>query len=356
MATIRIAEGSLDAATLDVDGYTYQATLTPIFSEEERAELDWYFEEWLQFPFTDRVRAREAAASITRYGEALFGQLFADRKAWARLQGLLDREGAENLRFEITGSPGFHGLHWEALKDPDLPEPCVLLAPMVRKNTTEPAVEARPEPSPTFNLLVVTARPGEGRDVGYRTITRPLIQSLRRARLKVAVDLVRPGTWAAFREQLEAKQPGHYHAVHFDLHGALRHRPGLAEGGLGFDSAAEIDAQEAILAFEAAAGGSDPKTAAAVADLLLLNRVPLVVLNACQSGKQVGDAETSLAARLMQAGVQNAVGMAWSLTVTAAERMIPVLYKKLFDGAPPEAAILAGRRELEGRQGAPAPT
>ena len=346
MTTLRVAESGPERAALEIDGYRWDATLTPIFSDQERDELDWYFEEWLRFPFTDRIRARDAALSITRYGQALFDQLFADRKAWAAYKQRLAQDGAENLRFEITGSPAFHAHHWEALEDPDLPQPFVLLAPMLRKNTAQPAVEARPNPSTTFNLLVVTARPGEGRDVGYRTITRPLIQSLRRAHLKVAVDLARPGTWAAFRAQLEAKRPGHYHAVHFDLHGALRHRPGLAEGGLGFDSAGEVHAQEAILAFEAAAGGSDPRTAADVADLLLLHRVPLVVLNACQSGKQVGEAETSLAARLMQAGVQNAIGMAWSLTVTAAERMIPVLYEKLFAGASPEAAILAGRRAL----------
>ena len=42
------------------------------FSEQEEARLAWYFEEWLNFPFTQRVRAEEAAASVRRYGEQLF--------------------------------------------------------------------------------------------------------------------------------------------------------------------------------------------------------------------------------------------------------------------------------------------
>jgi hypothetical protein len=44
-----------------------------------------------------------------------------------------------------------------------------------------PALEARAGESPTLNLLVVTARPGEALDVGYRTITRPLVATLRQA-------------------------------------------------------------------------------------------------------------------------------------------------------------------------------
>jgi hypothetical protein len=32
--------------------------------------------------------------------------------------------------------------------------------------------------------------------------------------------------------------------------------------------------------------------------------VPITILNACQSGKQIGSSETSLGSRLMQVGVQ----------------------------------------------------
>ena len=72
---------------------------------------------------------------------------------------------------------------------------------------------------------MVTARPGGAGDVGYRTITRPLIEVLRRATLRVDVDLVRPGTWKALTARLEAATrdwgAGYYHAIHFDLHGGL---------------------------------------------------------------------------------------------------------------------------------------
>src|SRR5207245_93886 len=51
-------------------------------------------------------------------------------------------------------------------------------------------------------------------------------------------------------------------------------------------------------------GQADPVEAGELANLLLTAQVPVVILNACQSGKQVGVSETSLGSRLMQAGVQ----------------------------------------------------
>jgi tetratricopeptide (TPR) repeat protein len=60
----------------------------------------------------------------------------------------------------------------------------------------------------------------------------------------------------------------------------------------------------------------------------------------------VGAEESSLAARLLEAGMQSALGMAWSVTVSAAERLIPKLYGDLFAGRPLGSAVLAGRREL----------
>ena len=150
MIHIRIRErGSRDEgfnAALSFDhGEEYPITITDPFAEGEEARLEWYFEEHLRFPFTRQVDAQEAAASISAYGEALFEQVFADRKAYARYTAAL-QSGVENLAFEIAGSPDFHSLHWEALKDPDLKQPLALQAPMVRRNLIS---------SPTIRLSIV---------------------------------------------------------------------------------------------------------------------------------------------------------------------------------------------------------
>jgi hypothetical protein len=72
----------------------------------------------------------------------------------------------------------------------------------------------------------------------------------------------------------------------------------------------------------------------------------VAVLNACQSAMQTAASEASLAKHLAEAGVPVAVGMAYSVTVSAAALAMPVLFGRLVDGANPVAAIHAARREL----------
>ena len=79
--------------------------------------------------------------------------------------------------------------------------------------------------SPTINLLVVTARPFGKGDVGYRTISQPLVETLRKAKLPVKVDILRPGTYEALENHLQEISNehgvGYYHVIHFDVHGAV---------------------------------------------------------------------------------------------------------------------------------------
>ena len=370
MVAIRIEERAQNEfnAVVSFDGSgDYPVKIADPFSPEEEACLEWYFEEHLRFPFTDQVKAREAGESLKAYGEGLFSQVFADRDAFAEYRTAA-RQGLDRLHIEIVGSPEFHHPHWEALKDPDLPKPLCLYAPMVRRSREPQTYPAGAAPSPTINLLVVTARPHVERDVGYRTITRPLVEALRAARLPVDIDIVRPGTYRALSEHLKHKGAGFYHVVHFDLHGALLSHEKFQKAGQAeqFVFRARYDrpdlpaygGEKAFLFFEdesaAPHGGddtkrrADPAEASEVAERLLLPyRIPIVILNACQSGKQTGDAETSLAARLMQAGVQTVLGMAYSVTVSAAKTMMPKLYGALSEGEPLDRAILAARGELE---------
>ena len=133
----------------------------------------------LEFPFTKKVRAQNAATSITTYGEELFKQVFGDPDIYAEYRDLL-KAGLHDLQIEIAGSPKFHALHWESMKDPKLAQPLALQAAMFRKNLTAQALSASVRTSPTINLLIVTARPSGAHDVGYRTISRPLVEACAR--------------------------------------------------------------------------------------------------------------------------------------------------------------------------------
>ncbi len=229
MTTITVRERSVTPegfqATVSFDGEgEYPAAICDPFVPQEEARLEWYFEQHLHFPFTEQVKAREASASVRPYGELLFRQVFTDAEAFARYREAC-QAGIDTLCFEIIGSPEFHHLHWETLADPNLPQPLALQAIMVRRNSAPQVMRATVRPWPTINLLVVTARPGGARDVGYRTISLPLVESLRQAGLRVRVDILRPGTYRALVEHLESTQDQHgagfYHVIHFDVHGSL---------------------------------------------------------------------------------------------------------------------------------------
>ncbi len=86
--------------------------------------------------------------------------------------------------------------------------------------------------------------------------------------------------------------------------------------------------------------------ASELADLLTKHHIPIAILNACQSGKQMGASETSLGSRLMQAGVQLVLAMGYSVTVSAAELLMKTLYQQLFASDDLAVAIRHARTEL----------
>ncbi len=375
MTTITVRQtGTLTVAPnaeLSFDGESaFAVTLENPFNAVDEARLAWYFETWLNFPFTDGVKAEAAAASVRRYGETLFRQLFReDERAYSRYQRAL-AQGPTTLHFQVIGDPSFHGLHWEALWDPDRPRPFVLDAPLIRSGIEPLTHPVTVKESGTINLLLVTARPRDGRDVGYRTIQRPLVELLHQTQLPVQVDLVRPGTWRALVDHLRETQQrhgvGHYQIIHFDLHGAVLPKAALTAVEGVSDHSFKVRLQEryarpdltapdpfatrptAWLFFEDETRDDlDASSAQEVADLLLDHNIPIAILNACQSGQATGDAETSLGSRLLQAGVQTVVAMGYSVTVSGATALMGALYRQLF--APPHdllTAIAAGRTAL----------
>jgi len=368
MPTLQIRELPADQgpnAELSFDqGGAYPLMLANPVPAEEEADLEWYFEEHLVHPFLDEKRAEAIAGRIAGYGHALFRQIFTDPNALAEYKLAVRGEGVDRLRFEIIGSPEFNAWHWECLRDPDQPRPFALDAVFVRKNRRPQTQPARLRPSPTLNVLLVTARPGGARDVAYRTITRPLLEM--KPGVPVRFDLVRPGTYQALVRHLEETRQrhgtGYYHLIHFDAHGAVLDYERLTRsadsGHLLFQARygrADLPAYEGMKGFIFLESGPDnrpdPVEAKELADLLLNHQIPLIVLNACQSGKQIGAEDSSLAARLLQAGANQVLAMAYSVTVSAAENLMAEIYRHLFEGQDAARALSRGRAELWSRKG-----
>ena len=397
MPTITIREGASSTSTEEgfaaevvfSGGGRYPISVTDPFDEKREQELEWYFERWLERPHLDEVKANRAKESIREYGETLFGQVFADGQARGQYEQA--KQTLSQLQIEIEGSPAFQALHWEALREPQAGvdglahRPLVVDCVMVRRQNR--VASTRVNASPVVNLLVVVARPDEENDVGYRTISRPLVEAVGSSSLRVNVDILRPGTYEALVKQLDAKGEGYYHVVHFDMHGCLASYEQLLQtnetaqergltyrlvntGRYGRDDLEPFKGVRAFLSFEGEAQGErDFVEASELAGLLKDKRIPVCLLNACQSGKQIGAggegrggdaesggkeqiavAETSLGSRLMAAGMQVVVAMGYSVTVSAAKVLMETLYARLFADGDVVRAIRQGRYELYARK------
>ena len=112
---------------------------------------------------------------------------------------------------------------------------------------------------------------------------------------------------------------------------------------------------EGVLAFEKPGGGSDHAGASKVAAVLAEGKVPVVVLNACQSGAVGKELEASVATALLKAGCAAVVAMAYSVYVVAAAEFMAAFYESLFAGESVGQAVGAGRRRLFGHDGRPSP-
>jgi tetratricopeptide (TPR) repeat protein len=342
---------------------------------QQEADLEWYFEEYLTFPFTNAVRARDAAKSIRNYGKTLFDGIFHDPQALLQYRQATLDAGLHTIQLEIAGSSSFHRLHWEALNDPVLGI-VALHAPIIRQNLTPQTFPSTMQPSTTINILVVVARPAGSRDVGYRTISRPLVEELAKMKQPVSVTLLRPGTYQALKTHLEKvtreRGVGYYHVIHFDVHGGLLtydefqqvaapNRYIYKGGRSGREDIASYTGEKAYLILESERSESadldkradppDPVEASEMAQLLLMYRIPIAILNACQSGKYIGKDETSLGSRLIEAGVQTVLAMGYSVTVSAAELLMPVLYRELLkEDSGLSSALCLARQELADRK------
>ena len=153
--------------------------------------------------------------------------------------------------------------------------------------------------------------------------TLTLVEALRQTSIPIQVEILRPGTYKALENHLSnvtAKHgEGYYHVIHFDVHGAvltyeqfqhIQKEPAGSPMKYQRYARGEIQPYEGVKAFlsfeadnEEHENQSDLVEASELASLLVKHHVPITILNACQSGKQIGASETSLGSRLMQAGV-----------------------------------------------------
>ena len=315
------------------------------YSATQAANLEWYFEEFLKNPLVEGVRFDAAARSIIDYGESLFNQLFPRKDEWD-VCGEFFAEGSP-VCISIHGGPAFQSLHWEALKHPFRDTPFSLHMSILRNvedfglpSIPKPVAASMPSPSP-LNILLLVARPRGARDVEYRSISRPLVECLSGPHLDCNIDLVRPGTLSALERQLKERPKGFYDVIHFDLHGIVTHYDPLLH-----DHLPPFQGTKSFLIFQRGETSEDWVDAHRVAGILTEHHISAAILNACQSGRETGDPESSLASVLSRSGVSFVLGMCYSITVDAAVSAIAAVYQGFSRGKTWAECVIDARKDL----------
>ena len=193
-------------------------------SEESR----WYLEDYAtENPF-ECDRASTVSDALAASGSALAAAI-----KWSSV--LSKAELLEPLVIEIedfSSGSGDEQFFWEILEQ-RLLWPVNQQPPVVNVvRTIQSATPAESLPDQTlpsargtgvFNILVVTARPQADKDVPHRLVSRGILDVLQSAHDKgmppATMEIVRPGTFAAFRDHLNSRETGYFDIVHFDLHG-----------------------------------------------------------------------------------------------------------------------------------------
>jgi tetratricopeptide (TPR) repeat protein len=318
-------------------------------------ELRWYLEDYLQAPFgVYEDRGPGVAARLASWGQAVFGAVFGLGPARDAYQRMRARPAGVQVVFR-SGSASLLGLPWELMRDPDRSLPLVLDAGVAGIDRSLPTAELDASfevaGGDRLRVLMVISRPAGAADVGYRMIARPLLERLEAVRGAVDLVVLRPPTLDALAQTLaEAAAAGEpFQVMHFDGHGVLAGRRAGAPGMY------QDAAPEGVLVFQAADGGRDPVSASRVAQVLAAARVPVVVLNACQSGAVGKQLEAAVATRLLQGGAASVVAMAYSVYAVAAAEFMAAFYERLFAGDTVSAAVTAGRQRLFRHPGRPSP-
>ena len=311
------------------------------FNTEVLAEIRWYLEEYLAFPYgiePDKASALEQ--KLQGWGEALFNLIFCSNEKGRQFFQEATRDGLQQCELGISSEdPQLLNLPWELLYCSDYQFLAPSLAGIYRSlESFAVRADMKPLPQDRLNILLVIARPYGETDVSFQTIARPLLQSLEPISNRVNLKVLRPPSFEQLERELNANK-GFYHIVHFDGHGDFD------PNSVGFQYSFG-EAGQGVLVFENVDGSPQIVTAAQIAQSLTDCQVPLFVLNACRSAQEGNGSFSSVATRLVSLGAKSVVAMSYNVYVVAAKHFIGRLYEQLAIGSSVQVAVAAGRREL----------
>ena len=335
--------------------WRFTAPLGPIEAED----LSWYLERWAEWPNPVVAdRARKVEANLKAWGEALHAAALPPEHTAKVLQAWAGVGENASRRFSVTvdaslvvgasdaetttaqeAATAMLALPWELLHNGkgflfQGARPVRVRRCLPNQDGMAVSVVA-----PPIRVLLISARP-EDESCGYldhRASALPLVAATEELGEVLRLSLLHPATYPALEAELaRAQQAGEpYHVVHFDGHGVYDRRVGL--GGLCFEDPSDSHKLT----------GRRHQTVYTnqLGPLLNNYRIPLVLLEACQSAQAEAGAE-SVASDLLQRGVASVVAMSHSVLVETARRFVAAFYAELARGQRVGQAMLAGQRTL----------
>ncbi len=323
-------------------------------TDDDLTDLRWYLEQYLEVPTgVYEERGARVAGLLPSWGEQIFTAVFPAGPARDAYVDARAQDGPVELVF-LSSSAQQLGRPWELMSFPGRGVPVALDGVAVSRNLTgEGMAKVVGVPGSRLRVLMVISRPQGTNDVGYQMIARPLLRRLEAVRGSVDLVVLRPPTLDRLREVLtEAQEAGKpFQVVHFDGHGVFGQMPATGAAGGWGPVMYDTPGPQGMLAFEKPGGGSDLVGAGRVARVLAGAEVPVVVLNACQSGQletQGGSqVEAAVATRLLTEGCASVVAMAYSVFAVAAAEFMTAFYERLFAGDRVTDAVAAGRAQLK---------
>lgn len=301
-------------------------------TDKDLGQIRWYLEQYFQWPSDiDDERAESIAGNLPEWGKALFNAVFDVSAKAMRVFEQFDSSRQDGAVLTIdTTEPRILRLPWELLRDEGgylfSKNPPISIRRKMHKITGRPI---QPFELPV-RILMVTCRPDGAGFIDPRSIAGPLLDALQEIPEQVEVEFLRPPTLNALDARLRDPHLPRVHIVHFDGHGVYDKNIGLG-----------------FLLFEDEKQEMDRVDAERLGTLLNESGVPLMVLNACQSGQpDERNPFASVASRLIESGVGGVVAMNYSVLVETARRFTAHFYGELARGHSAATALDAARRRL----------
>ena len=334
-------------------------------TREEKKICSWYLQQYAQQSPFSVARARAAEGLLQTYPQSILRQL----SLISAIEPFIDVSANQLVWIEVSedGVPPdstVHQLYWELLEE-SAHWMFRSIDVLVRRSQVLDALTAGPLPlgpirvnswpltknARAINILLVVARDLTENSNAYEDIS-PFISSTImikvRDRLKesgsplqIGLEIVRPGTFAAFEDHLEQTRArwglGYYTMVHFDLHGAVKTRKGAkSKASFLYFNHPQLDCKK-------------PVEAEKVGKLLQKHQIPVAVLNACESARANAGDDANIAKVFAQHGVENVLAMSFKVSSHAAEIFLRSFYQGLLlQGRGFSEAVSEARSVLRG--------